>query len=520
MATMSESQRGAGRWKFWALGLLVVASLAGAAVVGSKILNRPPPPEPAPVAAAGEQEVHDFCGACHGYPPPDTFARKHWEFEVRRGFNFFNLSPLPIPEPSVEAVIKYYQDRAPAEVAPADVRHAEGPSPVRFEPSGWAGPTDGPQYSTANVNLVHLFDDKRLDILTCDMNTGAVMALRPYDPSPAWRVLAKLGNPCHAEVIDLDGDGVKDVLVADLGSFSPTDSRCGRVVWLRGNGDGSFTPHTLLEDVGRVADVRAADFRGTGRLDLVVAEFGLFRTGSVLFLENETTDWSNPKFVPRVIDPRHGAIHVPVTDLNGDGKPDFIGLLSQEHETVVAYLNEGGGKFRKETIYAAPHPAYGSSGIQLVDMNGDGHVDVLYTNGDTLDKPPFLRPWHGIQWLENPGDGTFPWKHHPIAPMYGVHRAVAADFLGDGKMGVVAVSFLPQADFPYRKDRKLDAVVYLEPTGPDQFARHVLAAGDCDHVTCAAGDVTGRGRPDLVVGNFGFDVGRPVTVWENLGKRR
>jgi hypothetical protein len=517
---MTDSHRSARRWKYLVLGLVGAGLLAGVAVVGSKTLSRPAPPGPSPVASVSSQEVHDFCGACHAYPPPDTFARKHWEFEVRRGFNFFKQTPLPIPEPPLDAVIKYYQDRAPEEVSPADIRYADGPPPVCFEPSGWPGPADGPQFSTANVNLVHLFDDRRLDVLTCDMASGEVRALRPYDRSPSWQVLAKLTNPCHAEVIDLDGDGIKDVLVADLGSMTPIDLRCGRVVWLRGNKDGSFTPHTLLEDVGRVADVRAADFRGTGRLDLIVAEFGLFRIGSVLFLENQTTDWSHPKFVPHVIDERHGAIHVPVIDLNGDGKPDFIGLLAQEHETVVAYVNEGGGKFRKETIYAAPHPAYGSSGIQLVDMNGDGHIDVLYTNGDTLDKPAFLRPWHGIQWLENPGDGTFPWKHHPVAPMYGVHRAVAADFTGDGKMGVVAVSFLPQADFPYRKDKKLDAVVYFEPTGPDQFARHVLEAGDCDHVTCAAGDVMRRGRPDLVVGNFGFTVGRPVTVWENLGKRR
>src|SRR5438094_942272 len=53
---------------------------------------------------------------------------------------------------------------------------------------------------------------------------------------------------------------------------------------------------TLLEDVGRVADVQAADFRGVGKLDLVVAEFGWLRTGKVIYLENQTTDWSHPRF--------------------------------------------------------------------------------------------------------------------------------------------------------------------------------------------------------------------------------
>src|SRR5262249_51897981 len=154
-------------------------------------------------------------------------------------------------------------------------------------------------------------------------------------------------------------------------------------LWLRGLGDNRYEPHTLLDGIGRVDDVQAADFRGCGKLDLIVAAFGWRNTGAIYYLENQTTDWKKPRFVPRVLDDRHGTIQVPVGDLNGDGKPDFIALISQEHETIVAFLNEG-GRFHKEILYTAPHPAYGSSGIELVDLNGDDRLDVLYTNGDTL----------------------------------------------------------------------------------------------------------------------------------------
>jgi hypothetical protein len=37
-------------------------------------------------------------------------------------------------------------------------------------------------------------------------------------------------NPAHAEVADLDGDGVKDILVANLGREFPTDERLASVV--------------------------------------------------------------------------------------------------------------------------------------------------------------------------------------------------------------------------------------------------------------------------------------------------
>src|SRR5205085_1859975 len=164
------------------------------------------------------------------------------------------------------------------------------------------------------------------------------------------------------------------------------------------------------------------------------------------------------------------------------------------HETVVAFINEGNGRFHRETIFEGPHPAYGSSGIQLVDINGDGHTDVLYTNGDTLDRPSLLKPYHGIQWLENPGDGSFPWKHHWIAPMYGVHRAIAADVTGHGRMDIIATSFLPEHKFPDRRTKNLDGIILLQQTTPGKFERYVIKGGGlCDHVSCVYGDVMGTG---------------------------
>jgi hypothetical protein len=395
---------------------------------------------------------------------------------------------------------------------------AAGPLPLRLRQLTYPALRQAPEPTIANVNLVHLFDDRCLDVLACCVRAGLVLALRPYVSSPEWQVLGRVPHPCHAEVVDLDGDGIKDVLVANLGSMEPADHSAGSVVWLRGQPDGGFTPITLLKNVGRVADVQAADFRGTGKLDLVVAEFGWLRTGHVLYLENQTSDWSRPSFVPRELDNRHGAIHVPVADLNGDGRPDIVALISQEHETIVAFLNEGDGRFNKQTIYTAPHPAYGSSGIQVVDINGDRKPDVLYTNGDTMDPPYLLKPYHGIQWLEN--KGGFPFVLHPIAPMYGVHRALAADFRGVGRLDIVAVSYLPPDRFPQRKALDLDAIVYFEQTESGRFERHPLETVTCDHVTCAAGDVFHTGRIDFVTGNFVY---RPaesaLTIWRNEGQR-
>ncbi|MBI1917815.1 MAG: VCBS repeat-containing protein [Planctomycetes bacterium] len=528
---------GSRRWlwplSFAAAGLLALAAaLSGCGRPAGEPPSGDPPPadtRPGPGSASTKadlvKQVHTFCGACHAYPPPDSFPRKDWKMEVERGFAFFAVSLRPLQPSPFEATVKYYEERALEELPPAKIVRASTPVPVQFSQRATPSSPRPSALAISNVRLVNLFNGPRPDLLACDMGSsgedGLVMALKPYESDPSWQVLGKVSHPAHAEVVDLDGDGIKDVLVANLGSFPPTDARCGSVVWLRGGKDGRFTPITLLDGVGRVADVQAADFRGVGKLDLVVAAFGWNRTGEILYLENQTTDWSRPKFVPRVLDERHGAIHVPVADLNKDGKPDFVALISQEHETVVAFLNNGKGGFRKETIYQAPHPAYGSSGIQLVDLDRDGNLDVLYTNGDVLDQPYLLKPYHGIRWLRNPGQNRFPFLEHELAPMYGVHQAVATDVDGDGKLDVVAVSFLPANGFPERQKKKLDAIILLEQTSPGKFVRHTLETVRCDHVSLAAGDVTGSGRPDLVVGAYGAREGSPpVTIWKNLGRKK
>ena len=481
-----------------------------------------------PPSEADAEHVHQFCGtACHAYPPADTFPRWAWRREIKQAYDFFRDSKLQMDFPSQESVALYYENRAPEKLALLKHEKPAHEPPISFKRKDYRIPGNPLHPAVTNVNLVHLFDERRLDVLACEARLGQVLVLQPYTPEPTWRVLyshppGKGFVPAHAEVVDLDGDGIKDILVANLGSFGPADALCGSVIWLRGLGDGRFEPHTLLEGVGRVADVQAADFQGRGKLDLVVAAFGWRNTGEIIYLENQTTDWTKPHFVPRVLDERHGAIHVPVGDINGDGKPDFVALISQEHETIVAFLNEGGGRFRKETIYAAPHPAYGSSGIQLVDLNGDGKLDVLYTNGDTMDVPHLLKPYHGVQWLEN--RGSFPFQHHHLTSMYGVMRAVAADFTGRGKKDIVAVGFLGAEVFPQREQLQLDSVILLEQRAPGEYVRHSLETTKCDHFTCAVGDIHGRGALDFVTGSYclseGYQTSQGITIWGNQGRRQ
>jgi hypothetical protein len=56
----------------------------------------------------------------------------------------------------------------------------------------------------------------------------------------------------------------------------------------------------------------------------VVAAFGWRWVGGIHLLVNRTTDWTRFFFERRTLDWRTGFVYVPVADLNGDGRPDFV----------------------------------------------------------------------------------------------------------------------------------------------------------------------------------------------------
>ncbi len=514
-----------------AVFVLFAVGLVGAVVVYSQYLRDSSLEDEKRIGQKKEQvaleltpEIEKFCADCHVMPRASSFPKSSWQHETQRGFEFYeNSKRTDLEIPDFSGVYQYFRSNAPDELDldPKKIisqkKLADQSGLVQFQSkSDWM--FDIPMRPTvANVNYLQLKNGEGLQLVYTDMRDGDVGVVNIQDGTT--KVLATLENPAHSEACDLDGDGKIDLVIGDLGSFLPEDHGDGRVVFLRAKEEGQeYESIVLKEGVGRVCDVQPGDFDGDGDLDLLVAEFGWLETGSVFMLVNEgTNEGGKVSFKTQPIDPRHGCINVAPVDLNDDGHLDFVALFSQEHESVDAFINDGKGNFTKQVIFGAPDPAYGSSGITLVDLDQDGDQDLLYSNGDSFDSFE-IKPFHSIQWLENTGNLEF--KYHHIAAMPGVHKMVAADFDGDNDNDIVAVSLLPNSNANSQAQQNYDSIAVFLNDGKQSFSRFALEVGACFHTSCFPADFDSDGDIDLAVGTISVkDTKLPVVnVWWNQTK--
>lgn len=469
---------------------------------------------------AFEKQLKQFCTTCHRFPSPTVLPKSAWLREIEKMYALYQMhTPMPQPIPNKDEVLAYYVQNAPPEFSFESV---EASTEGRFE--RLAMPL-APRLSEAPaaVACVAAFSEgDRLQILFADWRSDSLMRWYPgKDNAPeAVATIPALGRIRQS---DFNLDGQADLLLSSLGQNLPTDHAVGHVMWW--DAFSNRQPVSFVQGIRRVADARASDFDDDGDADLVVAVFGFYHHGEILYLDNMQAMSQLPGFEPYVLDGRAGAVSVHLTDLDNDNRTDVVALISQETESVVAYLNRGAPSFLKVPLFEADHPGWGCSGLEMADLDGDGDDDFLLINGDILDNE-VVKPYHQIGWLENCGDLRF--QYHLICAMPGVYAAKLGDLDGDGDVDIAASSWLPLHQPGSLELQEFASVVWIEQVEPGWFVRHVVEKGQCIHPAIELADHDGDGDLDIVAANFlaGVyyenrhsvpDAHEPLVIFENRG---
>ncbi len=442
-----------------------------------------------------EAVARRYCGSCHLFPEPSLLPKQTWdkgvlpammpllglindrnnpygslsmdEIMYLESAHYFPDQPV-LSEEEWEQIKSFYQQNAPDSLPQPEGRQPILDLESRFDFKPITGLTRLP-----STTLVKYFPAEKR-IVTGFQDGTVLMLDDQFQRRDSLRFASAVSDVVRT------GD---DWYFSEMGRLNPSDIFKG-AVW---SFNGDLTGKTqLIGTLNRPAEIQWADITGDRNPELILCEFG-HQLGSFSWFGKEGKD-------------RHTLINVPgartakVTDLDGDGLQDLVVLFAQGNECVRWFRNEGGGNFSQNELLRFPS-VHGSSYLELVDMNNDGHDDIIIANGDNADYSVVFKPWHGVTIYLN--DGRQHFTQAWFYPMNGASKTLTRDFDGDGDPDIAAMSF-----FPDLQRVPEESFLYFENRGNlrfDVYGSPKTAAGRW--LVMDAADVNADGKEDLLLGS-------------------
>ena len=460
---------------------------------------------------SGKELSLKHCQSCHLYPGPDILDKHTWERSVLplmgRLFGVYEsnvprskilegaidkqsvLSRNIFPEKQLidneswQKIVDYYVSSAPDSLPRLKTTGPISAFLEQFE-------IISPSYTTKTelTTIVQIGEgDSNIYVGGSKGNSGLLMVL-----NKDFQRIDEIALPSPPVDVSVNIDRLAVTLVGSL-RLSPSNNPFGQLLHIyRPAGEKKYTSfNSFLDKLRRPLQTIFDDIDGDGNDDILIADFGYY-TGAVnlyRYVKQKST-------YKKTILKDAPAVRMCVKDLNGDGRKDIAVLFSQGDEGISIFYNTGNGNFSEDRILRFS-PSYGSVYFELADMNNDGHLDILYCNGDNGDYPPILKDYHGIRIFENDGSNNFSQVY--FFPMHGAYKCSAADFDLDGDLEIVGISYFPDAQADPRQD-----FVYLKNEGDysfsPQYFRNPIPAR---WLTFDIADLDGNGNKDILIGTGG-----------------
>lgn len=216
---------------------------------------------------------------------------------------------------------------------------------------------------------------------------------------------------------DIDRDGSPDITAINENGH---DLRI-----FKNDGCGNLGPMTVVSDGGNMPSPHeSADFNRDGWMDLITGDY---RFGNMSVFLNDGAGMYLP---PTTLAGGGYLRSVGAGDFNGDGSPDVV--AGNGAQTLV-WLNDGTGSFLPSVPYTTNH-GNACAELNVVDANEDGYLDIVMSSLTS-------RLWIMI----GNGDGTFsnPFLWVPIGGR--PFASASGDINGDGHVDIVYACQIPDS---------------------------------------------------------------------------